>query len=270
MNPLTISCNACGGAVAHPAGEPLPRCLFCDSEALVPVEAPEIEAPETWLPFGIDESEATVAFKTWTRSSIWYPSDLRHAAIELHRLMLPAWSWDGRIETHWAALVSAMTQSGKRPLSGQDSASYQGVLVPSSTALSRNELASISPFNLGPAKNVASEAPMETYELGGLTRRGARAGALDQMRQRHAAEIRSRINSLRLNISTLDHEMEGRPLLLPVFIGAFRRGDKIYRVVINGQTGMLTGTAPLSWIKISLAVAGVLALIVLLLLFLNS
>jgi hypothetical protein len=91
-----------------------------------------------------------------------------------------------------------------------------------------------------------------------------------QMRQRHAAAIRAQIDSLRLNISTLDHEMEGRPLLLPIFIGAFRRKEKIYRVVINGQTGGITGTAPLSWIKIMLAVAGGLAIVFLLLLILSG
>ena len=72
------------------------------------------------------------------------------------------------------------------------------------------------------------------------------------------------------NISTLDHEMEGRPLLLPVFIGAFRRGEKIYRVVINGQTASLAGTAPLSWIKIGLAVFGLAAVILGLLLLLAN
>ncbi len=270
MSIEAISCSDCGGAVAHRAGEALPRCLFCDSEALRPIAEPEMERPECWVPFEIGEAEATGFFKQWTQSSIWYPSDLRHAKVELHRLMLPAWTWSGEVETHWAALVSAHTRSGKRPASGQDQASFQGVLVPSSTALTRNELAEISPFRLDSAKLLANEPPEQPFELGGVSRRGARAQALSQMRQRHSSQIQQAIGALRLHISTLDHEMEGRPLLLPVFIGAFRRGDQIYRVVINGQTGALCGNAPLSWVKILSAFFGGIAILLIALLILGS
>jgi hypothetical protein len=31
-------------------------------------------------------------------------------------------------------------------------------------------------------------------------------------------------------------------------------GDRPYRIVLNGQTGALTGTAPISWVKIAAAV----------------
>ena len=70
------------------------------------------------------------------------------------------------------------------------------------------------------------------------------------MRQGHADAIQAAVGAVRLHISTLDHEMSGRPLLLPVYIGAFRRKEKVYRVVINGQTGARTGTMPVSWVKI--------------------
>ena len=254
MTIQAITCRACGGAVAHRAGEPLPRCLFCDSEALVPKEVPQIESPEVWIPFELTESDAVEVFQRWVRDSFWAPSDLKNASVELHQLMLPAWAWDGQMEAHWAALVPAMTRSGKRPVSGVDSAEFSGVLVPSSTALSRSELAALSPFRMGTAQNLA-EAPAElSFEIGGLSRKGARADALNQMRQLHSQAIQRAVNAVRINLSTLAHEMSGKPLLLPIYIGAFRRKDKIYRVVINGQTGSRTGTMPVSWVKIALAV----------------
>jgi hypothetical protein len=271
MTTLAIRCTTCGGAVAQKPGESIPRCLFCDSEALEPV-SPEVkfEAPEVWLPFEVDESGAAAFFRAWTRSSIWMPSDLRRARVELRRLMLPAWVWEGQLETHWAGLISAMTRSGKRPISGQDSARFDAVLVPSSTVLSRAELSSISPFRLGPARDLAAESPKETYEIGGVTRRGARAEALAQMRALHAAAIQRQTGAMNVQISTLEDEMEGRPLLLPVYIGVFRRNEKFYRVVINGQSGAIAAESPVSWLKILAAVAGLAALIFILLVILTQ
>ena len=69
-------------------------------------------------------------------------------------------------------------------------------------------------------------------------------------RRAHAATLSGRISSGSLNTSCLYRDLSGRPLLLPVYIGAYRRGDSYYRVVINGQTGELTGKAPMSWLKI--------------------
>jgi hypothetical protein len=36
------------------------------------------------------------------------------------------------------------------------------------------------------------------------------------------------------------------PVLLPVWIMAYRYGDKLFRFLVNGQSGKATGLAPLS------------------------
>ena len=270
MTVQAILCRSCGGAVAHRAGDLLPKCLFCDSDALVPADIDQLEPPEVWLPFELTEGDALEAFQVWARSSIWAPSDLRSASVDLHRLMLPAWAWDAQLESHWAALVPAMTRSGKRPVSGVDNAEFSGVLVPASTVLSRAELAALSPFEMETAQNVAESSPDEHYEIGGLTRTGAKAAALSQMRQAHSRSIQRANGAVRLNLSTLAHDMSGRPLLLPIYIGAFRRKDKLYRVVINGQTGALTGTMPISWVKVISAILVLFLLLALVVTWIGS
>ena len=49
--------------------------------------------------------------------------------------------------------------------------------------------------------------------------------------------------------------------LLPIWIAAYRYRGKMFRYVVNGATGQASGTAPWSWIKISLAVGAVLLLV---------
>jgi hypothetical protein len=53
--------------------------------------------------------------------------------------------------------------------------------------------------------------------------------------------------------------------LLPIWIAAYRYRGKAFRYVVNGATGQASGTAPWSWIKISLAVGFVLSIVLVIL-----
>lgn len=260
MSLQAVQCPSCGGAVAFSAGAPEPRCLFCGAAGLVETPVPEgIEAPEGFLPFALSEEDARAAFRKFAASSIWYPSDLRHARLKLSAVLLPAWDWAGRVETHWAALVPAATRSGKRPVAGLDHLDTSGVLIPSSQALSHTELRAISPYHSAEFRP-ASETGLP-YEMGSLTRTAAQREAIEGMENIHAAKIKAAVSAATLRTSVVVHNLVGRPLLLPVWVGAFRRGEKVYRIVVNGQTGALTGKAPLSVVKIALAVFAVVALL---------
>jgi len=260
---LALSCESCGGQVAMPAGSRAPTCLFCGAEDLVEEAPPEqVELAEHYLPFSISSEDAQALFREWAGQSFWAPTELRQARLELKDLLLPAWTWSGRVETHWAALVSGSTRSGKRPTSGRQEQVSEGFLVPSSFSLSRAELGELSPFHSGgelPFDPGASPAP---YELGRLTRSAATHAAREGLREQHERALDAELGASRLSTSCLYHDLQGRPLLLPVWIGAYRHGERVYRVVVNGQTGELTGKLPVSWLKVLLALgltAGILA-----------
>jgi len=59
--------------------------------------------------------------------------------------------------------------------------------------------------------------------------------------------------------------MSSEPVLLPVWIMAYRYGDRLYRFLLNGQSGRATGGAPVSWTKILLVGAAVVLLALVLL-----
>ena len=51
-------------------------------------------------------------------------------------------------------------------------------------------------------------------------------------------------------------------ILLPVYLLSYRYGEKVFRFLLNGQTGKTYGDKPLSQIRIGIAVAiGVMALV---------
>ena len=252
---VAVTCEACGGAVAMEVGRALPACLYCGSEALTALSLDEtIEQPETFLPFDLAADDADAAFRTFTRSSIWYPREIRHSALTLQPLFLASWTWTATIETHFAGLTKAATRSKKRPFTGRDIARFEGVVVPSSSALTRGELEAIAPYSYSAEQAYDPQESGVMFEPGRLSRSVSRAQATEQMGRRHADQIAAQHNALSLNPASVLSDVDGRPILLPVYIGTWRYKDRPYRVLINGQTGRLTGKAPISWIKVGLAV----------------
>ncbi len=255
---LAVSCQSCGGAVAMPAGAPHPRCLFCGSEAVVAKPVEDIEVPKTFLPFEVDQDRADAVFRDKAQASIWYPGDLRDASLELEQLLLPAWVWSGMVETHWACLVRAGTRSGKRPRTGSDAKKVSGVLVPSSSAISRDELNALAPFSGNNAFIFRAAQAVAPFELGKLTRTAARQTACDALASQHEAELSRANGAVAFSGSHLFRDLDGYPVLLPVYVGAYRRRNTLHRVVINGQTGTITGEFPKSWLRIGCAILLVL------------
>jgi len=50
--------------------------------------------------------------------------------------------------------------------------------------------------------------------------------------------------------------------LLPIWIAAYDYAGTPYRFIVNGVTGKASGKAPWSWVKITLAVLAVVAIVV--------
>ncbi len=68
------------------------------------------------------------------------------------------------------------------------------------------------------------------------------------------------------SVSTRYSEVKFKHVLLPAWISAYRYRDKVYRFLINGQTGEVSGESPKSWWKIAFLVLGILVVLFLVLL----
>ncbi len=62
-------------------------------------------------------------------------------------------------------------------------------------------------------------------------------------------------------IDTRYDDITFKHVLLPVWISAYRYRDKVYRFLVNGQTGEVAGESPKSWWKIAFLVLGILAVL---------
>jgi len=64
-----------------------------------------------------------------------------------------------------------------------------------------------------------------------------------------------------LRVDTAHSGITFKSVLLPVWHATYRYRGTVYRVAVNGQSGRVTAERPYSWIKISLAVLGVLVVV---------
>jgi hypothetical protein len=132
------------------------------------------------------------------------------------------------------------------------------VLVGASGTLTPQEVREIAPFDL-----TQSVAP-ETLDLDNVIveefrvpRRDARMNAAALVESYETGQSQQKIpgNVRNLRVNVRIQNMRSVPLLLPVWIMVYQYRDKPYRVLVNGQTGEVYGTAPFSYAKLTGVIA---------------
>jgi len=148
---------------------------------------------------------------------------------------------------------------------------FDDVLVCASKTDSKNLIKRLEPFHLKELVEYKNEYlsgfMAEKYSIG-----------LDQGFNEAKSIIRSELHRMirnhiiadevrNLRIQTSFSNVTFKHILLPIWISAYRYRDKVYKFLVNGQTGEVKGEAPVSALKVlllilaGLIVAGVIYLI---------
>jgi predicted RNA-binding Zn-ribbon protein involved in translation (DUF1610 family) len=306
-SPLTkqIECKTCGALVATDPNQRSYVCPFCDSTYVVEVPAAQSgrQKPEFVIGFAIAPDAAQEKFREWLAANSWYrPGDLAVASIadKMKGVYLPFWSfsmlaqsrWQAQIGEHWYRTEHYTTRDSKGriqhhtrrvqetewwPLSGRHHRYYSGYLVSGSRGLPQGQSLRIQPYNLPALKRY------EPYFLAGWLAEEysvARDEALvicreefHRQEQRNIAAFLPGDTHSGLAVET-DFSQENSDLcLLPIYILSYRYKDKVYRFLLNGQTGKYAGDKPVSGKRIGIAVGvvlGIIALVVLIIMILSS
>ena len=142
------------------------------------------------------------------------------------------------------------------------------ILVCASGSLGQSEVAALAPFDFSRRVPYRREdLRAHAVEDFGLSRRGARplARALLAEAEKETCSAMIPGSSRNVHVNPLVTNMRSEPVLLPVWINAYRWRDEVYRFCVNGQTGKVVGRAPFSFAKLAilLCLLVIVALIVL-------
>ena len=263
-----FECSGCGASMSYDAGAEALQCPFCGSVEMHQKDDGKILAPNRVVPFKFDRAEAETAMRGWLARGFWRPGDLARAAsvVKMAPVYVPYWVFQATTHTYWTADTS-QTPPGAQgdwcPLSGEHRGSYSGLLIGASGALTPRETSAICPFDLATGKP-PEEVDLEnvTVEQFSLPRKYARPLARQGLEQSEAqacesAYMPARARNVHVNVRI--ESMSSEPVLLPVWIMAYRYKDQIFRFLVNGQTGRATGAAPVSWLKIGMTALLVIA-----------
>jgi DNA-directed RNA polymerase subunit RPC12/RpoP len=265
-----FQCQGCGASMSYDASAMALRCPFCGSTRLEEQRDQKMLRPHWVVPFAIDQRDALARLRQWLGSSFWRPGDLAQTAqvTTLTQVYVPYWVFAARVFTNWTA-DSGQTPLGARgnwvPLAGQNHASYNGLLVGASSILTPAETSAICPYDLSagvPPDRV--DLDNVVYEPFQVQRKYARPLAQAGLEALESEACRKYVpgNCRNLHVNVRVEGLTGEPVLLPVWIMAYRYKDQVHRFLINGQTGRCTGTAPTSYAKIAGVVGIVIAAII--------
>lgn len=283
-----VACKRCG---AHTTLDPhvaASACAFCGTAAVVesPANA-NVVRPEGLLPFRITRETALNSFRTWVRKLWFRPGDLKsNSRVEkMQGAYIPFWTFDAATHSLWTAEAGyyyyvnvQVRENGKlvtkrerrtrwEHASGSLQKFFDDVPVPASRGLDPALCQDIEPY---PTAELTPYEP--SYLSGFLAEENAidLPEALESAKERMRGVIRSECASQvpgdthrNLQVQTVFSALAYKNALLPVWVAAYDYRGKPYRFLVNGVTGKCTGTAPWSWVKITLAILTVLTVVML-------
>jgi RNA polymerase subunit RPABC4/transcription elongation factor Spt4 len=291
-----FACKNCGAEVAIDPDRRSYICAFCDSTYVVELPEPEThrQPPEFVIGFAVTRDDALAKFREWLDRNSWFrPGDLKTARIEekLTGVYLPFWSFSMLAESRWSADVGehwyrtetyTTRENGKTvtktrqvqetewwDLDGRHHRYYSGYLVSGSRGLGQQDAERIKPFHLAALKRY------EPYFLAGwlseeysVDREAALAACQQEFLRREQNNIAEHLpgdTHRGLRVDTQFNSVNSDLILLPIYLLSYRYRDKLYRFLLNGQTGKAAGDKPLSWFRVGVAglVAAVAVLVIL-------
>ncbi len=267
-----MACERCGATSLLGAGETVHDCPYCGSQRLfASTEQHELLDPQAIGLVQIDQSNAQRILRSWMGSGFFIPDDLRKLArtSALRLAYYPFWSISGTLELQWICEVNLGSSKMPRwvPQDGYEFENFDQILIPGVGFLQTKQLNEILPFLLDDVVEFKPEylagwtamtydQPLTTASL------AARERVVRKVRQEmyNRVEVAREKRNLRTGATNWSG-MTYKLMLLPLWIGTFHYKGETFRILVNGQTGKISGEKPVDRIKVWMALAiGVLGL----------
>jgi len=274
---IEVSCRSCGAQIFFEALERTAHCPYCDSPSVVDRPAsPDRPDPVFALGFAITRDEAARRMLRWIRRRKMAPFGLKGKTAEHVRgVYLPTYLYSATAHTSYSASIAESYKKGKenkteyRDLNGHHATYVADILVTASRGIPNDEIEGIEPFDLRalhryePAlvSGWISEEPSRSQKECQALARLESTARIGQLLRRFMPGDGTR----RFHHETKLQDGAVDLTLVPIWVFAIRYDEKKppLRILVNGQTGKVFGKFPISWVKIALIAATIVALIAL-------
>jgi len=290
-----LKCQGCAAEIE--TTDLAETCQFCSGH-LIALSAPEgVVAPEAVVPFGLAQAGAKKAFQEWIGSRWFAPNALKKVGSTeaLKGTYVPHWTFDADTATayqgergeHYYVTKTRQVSDGKggtrtetyqeqhtrwHPASGHVSRAFDDVTVVASQQLPAKRLDQMGPWQLETAVAYQPEYLSGYSALRyDVDPQDGSTVARKEMRDVIEGDVRQDIGGDEQRVHHVDvryAQMMFKLVLLPLWLASYVHAGKQWQVMVNANTGEVTGDRPWSIIKIVSTVLAVLAVIAVLVLLL--
>ncbi len=287
----SVQCQSCKAIMLFDPEKVGQSCDFCGSPAIVAyTETRAPFHPESVLPFKVPESKVRESMREWYGSRWFAPNRLKTTALTdtVHGVYLPYWTFDKRASAQWTAesgyyyYVDRTVRDSKgrtrvekeRRTRWERSAGslqhfFDDELVSATRGVHHTLLRKIEPF---PTRDLVPYDPgyvsgwvVEQYQIDLIAAAQHAADSIQgKLRSLCAAQVPGDTHR-NLQVHADYSNETFKHILVPVWLLTYTYGSTSFQVIVNGDTGKITGEYPYSWVKISIAaLAGLSVLLIML------
>lgn len=262
------SCTSCGTEVITDDATPVTFCYYCHSTAISPGQLSGIHRPSKVIPFKITRDTAAEAFTSWFKKKRFLMGDALSKAklYKLTGIYIPFWRFDCKIigkisaeaanDRSWIDKGKEYTESDIYDVSRTAKAQYRGIPANGSKQASDRLMEELEPYD---------HTQMEDFSMSHLSGYMAAKydrdydevfGPISDGIQQHSNKLLEdsiygynhvTVKNCSINIKKKDVDC----VLLPIWMFTYDYNGRKYMFAMNGQTGKIIGSLPISGAKIA-------------------
>ena len=271
----SLECKNCGARLQFNPSQVSMTCAFCASEYFMEIPESEEQRKEKenaeLVLFKVDKEQGKKIFSEWIKKGLFKPNDLvssfKHK--EFDGAYIPFYRVNSDAVTQWNGRDKFEVKSaeGDKPAvyeykdrSGNRSDSYKD-FISVTHGLDQDEVDQILPFDDNETKPFDQQLMMGyKFENPGVTKDNAEETARERVKNWERDACSSLCDELGSTSTTISN-LRSKLMMLPIWILVYLYKNKPFRVLINGQTGKISGKKPISGIKVLIFILIILAVI---------
>ena len=273
---LVMKCSGCGGSTIVDTISQAKFCSFCGSSNIIKTDESAGIKPEALIPFQITKNKAEDRFRLWMHRKYLAPNDLRskQSIEKLQGVYIPFFTYDAMCSVDYVGEkgryyndVVSVFENGQRvqrterkidwtPVRGHYDKFYDDILQNASKNIDDTIISRIGFFDTRNLKPYLPEFMLgfiaEKYSI---TLKEGWDKAINIMDGEINSGIRATVSADELRIHKKDvsySDVKFKHVLLPLWISTYNYKGRMYRFLINGDTGTVSGEYPKSPMKMAI------------------
>lgn len=254
MEAKVVQCRQCGAVTIQNKLQLSGLCPFCGSNAIDSADPEnDIMAPNGVIPFKITENRALYIFNDWIKDRFLAPELLAKDAKlnKFYGIYIPLFTFDVLTENRYTAHYN----EDRRTLFKCGKFRYQvdDLPVVASKQLSSDKLLLnvVKDYRTNEAKPYTPDAlagfPCEHYSIGLHEAWNSVGTEMDFLIKQQVNKQDPARYLMGIEHATDYYNLKYKYLIVPVWLNSFFYDNRLYTVVINGQTGKIDGQWPKSF-----------------------